>query len=148
MPAFKTFGKEMDKMDSQVDKARKMRAEMQKRGQALFAEWEKKMGAITNETIKAKAAANRARLQELYSTIEPDVAALKETGTAFLNDLKDLRAYFQIDLSSGGIALMADTVTKCTSEGKTVKGLLDKILATLDQVKAQLAPGGTGQSTK
>jgi hypothetical protein len=144
MPSFKTFTKEMDKMAGQIEKARKMRADMQKKGEALFAEWEKKMGTITNPEIKAKAEANRDKLKELYSTIEPDITAAKDTGTAFVSNLKDLQAYFQVDLSSTGIASVADTITKATDEGKTVQGQLDKILATLDQVKAQMAPGTTG----
>jgi LPS O-antigen subunit length determinant protein (WzzB/FepE family) len=142
--AYKTFQKELSKMDSQVEQARKTKADMQKKGEALFQEWEKKMGAITNPEIKAAADANRAKLQELYKSIEPDVAAAKDAGNAFVTDLKDLNAYFQVDLSSAGIASMSGTVTKCNTEGKNVQGLLDKILATLDQVKAQMAPGGTG----
>lgn len=145
VPAFKTYTKELDKMDSQVEKARKLRAEMKKRGESLFKEWEKKMGAMTNEEIKAKASANRAKLQALYDSIEPDVVAVNETGTRFLTDLKDLRAYFEVDLSSSGIASMSDTIARCTADGQTVKGLLAKVLGTLDQVKAQLAPGGTGK---
>ena len=142
--AFKTYGKEITKMEDQVEKARKMRADMQKKGQALFAEWEKKMGTITNPQIKAASEANRAKLQALYDSIEPDIAAAKESGTNFMSDLKDLQAYFQVDLSSAGIASVADMVTKANDDGKTVQGLIDKILATLDQVKAQMAPGGTG----
>jgi chromosome segregation ATPase len=143
--SFKTFSKEMDEMDDQVDKARKMRADMQKRGQDLFKEWEKKMGTITNPDIKAAAEANRAKLQELYKSIEPDITAAKDTGNAFLADPKDLNAYFQVDLSSGGIASVSSQVTKCNSDGKAVQGMLDKVLSTVDQVKAQMAPGGTRQ---
>jgi len=142
--AYKNFTKELGKMDDQVEKARKMRADMQKKGDALFQEWEKKMGTITNPEIKAAAEANRAKLQDLYKSIEPDIAAAKESGNAFVTDLKDLNAYFQVDLSSTGIASMSSQVAKCDSDGKTVQGLIDKILATLDQVKAQMAPGGTG----
>jgi DUF2959 family protein len=142
--SFKAFQKELDKMNGEVEDARKMRADMQKKGDALFAEWEKKMGAITNPQIKAAAEANRTKLQALYQSIEPDIAAAKETGTSFLSDLKDLQAYFQVDLSSGGIASVADMITKADADGKTVQGQLDKVLATLDQVKAQMAPGGTG----
>jgi hypothetical protein len=144
-PSYKTFMKEVEKMGGQVDKARKMRADMQKRGEELFKEWEKKMGAITNPEIKAAAEANRAKLQELYKTIEPDVAAAKDAGNAFIGDLKDLVAYFEVDLSAGGIATMSTTIQKCTADGKTVQGLIDKVLATMDQVKAQMAPGGTAQ---
>ena len=131
-------------MDDQLDKARKTRADMQKKGQALFAEWEKKAGAITNPEIKAAADANRAKLQSLYSSIEPDVKEAKDQGNLFVSDLKDLNAYFQVDLSTTGIASVSSMITKCDSDGRTVQGLLDKILATLDQVKAQMAPGGTG----
>ena len=113
--------------------------------EVLFQEWEKKMGTITNPEIKAAAEANRAKLQELYKSIEPDIAAAKDTGNAFLSDLKDLRAYFQVDLSSGGIASVSNMVTKANTEGKTIQGMLDKVLSTVDQVKAQMAPGGTGQ---
>jgi len=146
--SYKTFAKELSKMDDQVEQARKTKADMQKKGEALFQEWEKKMGTITNPDIKAAAEANRAKLQELYKSIEPDVTAAKDAGAAFVTDLKDLNAYFQVDLSSSGIASMSSTVTKCNSDGKTVQGLLDKILATLDQVKAQMAPGGTGAAKK
>src|SRR5262245_41412765 len=85
--SFKAYSKEMQKMEDQVEKARKMRADMQKKGQALFAEWEKKMGTITNPEIKAKAEANRAKLQALYDSIEPDIEAAKESGTTFMSDL-------------------------------------------------------------
>jgi DUF2959 family protein len=142
--AFKSFQKELGKMNDEVEDARKMRADMQKKGQALFAEWEKKMGTITNPQIKAAAEANRTKLQALYDSIEPDIAAVKETGTSFLSDLKDLQAYFQVDLSSAGIASVADMITKANADGKTVQTLLDKVLTTLDQVKTQMAPGGTG----
>jgi len=142
--SYKSFTKELGKMDDQLEQARKTKADMQKKGQALFQEWEKKAGAITNPEIKAAADANRAKLQSLYSSIEPDVKEAKDQGNLFMSDLKDLNAYFQVDLSAGGIATVADLVTKCTAEGKNVQGLLDKILATLDQVKAQMAPGGTG----
>lgn len=142
--SFKTYTKEIGKMEDEVEKARKMRADMQKKGQALFAEWEKKMGTITNPEIKAASEANRQKLQALYGSIEPDITAAKESGTTFLSDLKDLQAYFNVDLSSSGIASVANMVTKANDDGKTVQGLIDKILATLDQVKAQMAPGGTG----
>jgi len=145
--AYKTFTKEMGKMEDQVDKTRKMRADMQKKGDALFQAWEKKMGTITNPEIKAAAEANRAKLQELYKSIEPDIAAVKDTGNAFMADLKDLNAYFAVDLSSSGISSMSSQIAKCTSDGKTVQGQLDKVLATVDQVKAQMAPGGTGTAT-
>jgi len=142
--SYKTFAKELDKMDGQIDKARKMRADMQKRGQALFKEWEKRAGAISNPQIKAAADANRAKLEALYGSIEPDVTAAKTSGDLFVSDLKDLNAYFQVDLSTAGIASIAGMITKCDSDGRTVQSLLDRILATLDQVKAQMAPGGTG----
>ena len=142
--SYKTFTKELAKMDDQIEQARKTKADMQKRGQALFAEWEKKAGAISNPEIKAAATANRAKLQSLYASIEPDVKEAKDQGNLFVSDLKDLNAYFQVDLSASGIATVSDLVGKCTAEGKTVQGLLDKILSTLDQVKAEMAPGGTG----
>jgi len=142
--SYKTFTKELGKMGDQLDKARKTRADMQKKGKALFQEWEKKAGAMTNPEIKAAAEKNRAKLQDLYGSIEPDVTAAKESGELFVSDLKDLNAYFQVDLSTTGISSVANMITKCDSDGKTVQGLLDKILATLDQVKTQMAPGGTG----
>jgi len=142
--SYKTFAKELDRMDGQIDKARNIKADMQKRGQALFKEWEKKAGAINNPQIKAAADANRAKLQALYSSIEPDVAVAKTSGDLFVSDLKDLNAYFQVDLSTAGISSVAGMITKCGSDGRTVQSLIDRILATLDQVKAQMAPGGTG----
>jgi len=136
--AFKKYSDQIKNMDKQIEKTRSYRQKMQEQGQAYFKEWEAKMGAVTNEELKAKAAARRTELQAQYEKISASVAQAKDDSAKFWQDLQDLQKYYASDLSPAGISGTAEMVAKASADGKTVQGYIDQAVAAVDKVMSEM----------
>jgi len=136
--AFKKYSDQIKNMDKQIEKTRSYRQKMQEQGQAYFKEWEAKMGAVTNEELKAKAAARRTELQAQYEKISASVAQAKDDSAKFWQDLQDLQKYYASDLSPAGISGTAEMVAKASADGKTVQGYIDQAVAAVDRVMSEM----------
>jgi len=136
--AFKKYSDQIKNMDKQIEKTRNYRQKMQEQGQAYFKEWEAKMGAVTNEELKAKAAARRTELQAQYEKISASVAQAKDDSAKFWQDLQDLQKYYASDLSPAGISGTAEMVAKASADGKTVQGYIDQAVAAVDKVMSEM----------
>jgi phage shock protein A len=89
--AFKKYSDQLKEMDKQIQDTKDYAKQMKERGQAYFAEWEKSMQTISNETLKAKAAERRATLQAQYQQIQAGVDQARQDSTKFWKDLQDLQ---------------------------------------------------------
>jgi DUF2959 family protein len=136
--AFKKYSDQIKAMDKQIQKTKGYAQKMKEQGAAYFKAWEEKMGAVSNEEMKAKAAARRAELQAQYDKIQAGIEEAKTNSGKFWQDLQDLQKYYASDLSPKGIAGSADLVTKTTADSKTIEGYMDQIVAGVDQVMAEL----------
>jgi DNA repair exonuclease SbcCD ATPase subunit len=136
--AFKKYSDQIKNMDKQIQKTRSYRQKMQEQGQAYFKEWEAKMGAVTNEELKAKATARRAELQAQYEKISASVAQAKDDSAKFWQDLQDLQKYYASDLSPAGISQTAEMVAKASADGKTIQGYIDQAVAAVDKVMTEM----------
>jgi DNA repair exonuclease SbcCD ATPase subunit len=135
--AFKKYSDQIKAMDKQIQKTKGYAQKMKEQGAAYFKAWEEKMGAVTNEEMKAKAAARRTELQAQYDQIQAGIEEAKTNSGKFWQDLQDLQKYYASDLSPKGIAGTADLVTKTTADSKTIEGYMDKVVAGVDQVLAE-----------
>ena len=136
--AFKKYSDEIKKMDKQIQKTRSYRQKMHERGQAYFKDWEAKMGAVTNEELKARAAERRAALQAEYEKISASVEQAKENSGKFWQDLQDLQKYYASDLSPQGITATGEMVAKASTDGKTIQGYIDQVVAAVDKVMTEM----------
>lgn len=136
--AFKKYSDQIKSMDKQIQKTKGYRQKMVERGQAYFKDWEAKMGAVTNEELKARAAERRAALQAQYETISTNVQQAKDNSAKFWQDLQDLQKYYASDLSPTGISGTAEMVAKASTDGKAVQGYLDQVVAAVDKVMSEM----------
>ena len=142
-PAFTQFEKEHDKMLDQVKDIQANAKALRKQGEKLFAEWQKQMGTMTNEAIKARAEERKAALQGFFDKVKSSMEAGKAAAGPFAAELKDIRTYLTNDLTPAGIDSMQDIITQATTNGTTIKTSISEVITAVDAFKAEISPTGT-----
>jgi hypothetical protein len=138
--AYKEFEKAVPGIDAAAAKAKKRAEAMRVRGQEYFQQWEKELAAVNNEEIRKLAAERKTKLQATFGQIKTFMEPARDQFNTWLTDLKDLQKYLSNDLTIAGIDAVKPLITKTQAEGQAVQATLDKVIAELNTIVANLTP--------
>jgi len=127
---FAAYSKSLAALDRQAKVVRKRAEEMRAMGDEFFKEWE------APEDVSPE---RRAALNASYTRIEEDTTLAKEQFTPFLQALKDIESYLELDLSLTGIHSMGELTQKAKDNGAKVKTSIDAALLQLNSVGGMLS---------
>jgi len=102
---------------------------------SYFGAWEEKVEEINNPTIRASAEARRKRLRDAHEQIVTASGEARDAYVPFMKDLQDIRKYLSTDLSRSSVADLKDAAAKVQVDGRAVRGKIDAIIATLDNIQ-------------
>ena len=127
---FDGYKKSLAALDRQAKVVRKRAEEMRTMGDDFFKEWE------APENMSPE---RRAELTASYAKIQQDTTLAKEQFTPFLQSLKDIESYLELDLSPTGINSMGDLTKKAKDNGARVKTSIDAALVQVNSVRGMLS---------
>lgn len=138
--AYEQFSENVNRLDSESAKAKKIGQEMKTQGQAYFAQWEKQLAEIQNPEIKKLAEQQKNKLRQTFSSIQTYSEPLKAQFEPWLANLKDLQKYLSNDLTISGVDAAKSLFAKTRAEGYEVQKSMDALVAELNTIAATLTP--------
>jgi hypothetical protein len=138
--SYNKFCADLEIIENEVSAMRSRQASMKANTTAFFKGWEEEMGAVKNAQIKQLAAERRKSLEESYDKVKVALDQLKKDGNPYLDDLKDLKTYFDIDLTPAGITASKPLIATVTELSTVVKKDLQDLGAQIKNIEDLLAP--------
>jgi len=132
--AFKAYSTEVNKLDAQAKRVGKTADEMEKKGGAYFAAWEKKTANISNVQMRAKAAERRAALTASFERIGEAYGKLDDSYPALMADLKDIESFLSSELTGDSVDAISDQMDKSGTDAETVKAAIVDVTQVIDDV--------------
>jgi hypothetical protein len=139
-PAYEQYCKEVSKLESIAEKARKRSQDMKEKGQAYFTQWEQQLAQVKDEEIRKLAQERKAKLQGAFNKIREVTEPLKGQFDPWLSSLKDLQAYLGQDLTIAGVDAAKNLFAKAKSQGLEVQKSMDQLVAELNTLTAAITP--------
>jgi len=138
---YKQFAKKVAGTQKQCKKLRDSAETMQVKGDEYFMAWEKELESFENPDIRARSEERRATALESFQKMTGSVQGAIESIEPYLGDMKDIQTYLNIDLTPAGIASISTQIQKTKEKAKTVHGTIDRAIAEIDRVAAEMPAG-------
>jgi acetylglutamate synthase len=126
-PQYQLFADNVAKVEAAAKAIAANRKSMGERQKEFFAKWDEQLAQIKNEDIKAR---SQSRKDEVNKNLLAIKTSYLEAATAFkpfMANLKDVQKYLSVDLTTGGIAAIKDTVTKVNESAVPLKTSIAKV---------------------
>lgn len=139
-PLFKSYSDSLDSLESAAKSVASHADQMKAKGDAYFADWDKKIAEINNEDIKARSQARREEVRASLARISTLYQDAKNQFQPFMADLKDIRSALNTDLTQSGIAALDPSIRKAAGEGANVRGTIQNLIKEFDALGVQMSP--------
>ena len=126
-PQFKQFNADLAEVESAAKEVGAARRSMGEKGKEFFAAWDAQLAQISNEDIKARSEARKKEVTDRLDAIKRSYTEAETAFRPFMNNLKDVQKYLSVDLTSGGVTAIKDTVAKANQEAVTLKASATKL---------------------
>ncbi|HEX5220050.1 MAG TPA: DUF2959 family protein [Verrucomicrobiae bacterium] len=132
-PQFKQFTANLAEVESAAKDIGAARRAMGEKSKEFFAAWDAQLAQINNEDIKARSEARKKDVADKMEAIKRSYTEAETAFRPFMNSLKDVQKYLSVDLTSGGVSAIKDTVTKANQDAAK---LGEEITQLAEQFKA------------
>ena len=122
---FDAFARNAQAVEEHGANLENISAVMSDQGNAFFLNWENEISAMTNEKLKAHAAAQRESALKAFHEIDVQGPELRAAYQKFVADLRNLQTFFDFDKSAGGVAAASTVISQARLHGADFKRLLD-----------------------
>ena len=139
-PQFKQFTSHLAEVESAAKEIAAARRTMGEKSKEFFADWDKQLAQINNEDIKARSEERKKDVAAKMDAIKRSYTETEVAFRPFLTGLQDVRKYLSVDLTSGGIAAIKNTVTKADQDAA-------KLGASITQLSEQFKALGLAMSS-
>jgi chromosome segregation ATPase len=139
---YKTFTKEVENLDKMAQKAKSNSEKANAARDEYLKQWQASQANIQNAQLKAASEARRAELGPKIEAIKSSLASASATFKPFMQDLKDLTVFLGNSLNAATVASASDMMTKCNTDGASVKADIAKGSAALKDLAGSIQPGG------
>lgn len=137
----KPFGKftsGVANIQKMADSARERSTVMKARTKEQYDLWMEELAGIQSEDMKAMAEDRRKAAMKSFDAISQVAADVKEAYEPFINHLKDIQVYLANDLNPAGINSLSKQIAQAHKEAGAVQAELDKLIAEIAKVRAQM----------
>jgi septal ring factor EnvC (AmiA/AmiB activator) len=139
--AYKNFTKQVDALGKVADKAKANSQKATEQRDAYLKQWQESQAGIQNAQLKAASEARRAELMPKIEAIKGSLTSASTTFKPFHQDLKDLTVFLANALNPAGVASANELMTKCNTDGASVKADLAKASAAVKDLAGSIQPG-------
>lgn len=143
--AFKTFTKDVQRLEVDSFKVRARAQAIRTRGQAYFERWQEHLASVQDPEVRKLAEQRRDHLQERFTQIRLHTQQAREAFQPFMAGLRRLRNGLENDPAVAGTDSMRDLIRTTRDHGLKVEAGLTAILGELDAVAAMLKPDKTAK---
>lgn len=137
---YKLFVRQLAESEVSKEGLRDRLEEMKTDGDTYFQVWERELESFSNPEIRERCEKRRNTALESYQQVTETVQATIDSFDLLLVDLRDIRRYLDIDLTSGGIAAISEVIDKANADSAEVKDLIDSAIRALDRMASDLSP--------
>ena len=126
-PQYKAFVENLATVQATAKSVAETRRAMGERDKEFFAKWDEQLALIKNEDIKARSQGRKDEVKQQMLALKKSYTEAEMAFHPFLSDLKDVQKYLSIDLTTGGLASIKDTVDRVTQNAGPLKGSISKL---------------------
>lgn len=138
---YQKFVQEYNKTESLANDSARQAMEVQAKGEQQLKAWQAEAATIQDPELRKKAADRRAEQAQRYRQFATDMSETNRTLQAFLVDLRDIKTYLDLDLSTRGVEAVRDKIDRANADSSQVVQSLDHLNQRLDAVSISLQPG-------
>ena len=126
-PQYKSFVENLAAVQSTAKGVAETRRAMGEQDKQFFAKWDEQLAQIKNEDIKARSQNRKDEVKQQMLALKKSYTEAEMAFRPFLNDLKDVQKYLSVDLTTGGLASIKDSVDRVTQNAGPLKGSISKL---------------------
>ena len=130
-----TFVAQIQETQRQADDIRDTSAKMHDLGDTYFASWDAELASMTNADLKRQSASQKEATQQAYRQIAAQAPNVRAAYEKFMDDLRNLRTYFDKDKTASGVASASSLIAKTNADGAELQRQIDQETANLSQVQ-------------
>jgi hypothetical protein len=137
---FQTFERELSNLELLAVKARRLYGKLDARAQAFFGGWTQESALIESVELRQRAEERRAAVQASFQTVSQHRLESDLLLARLIDQLGDLRAYLEHDLTGAGLASARDQIAQAVQDGRALQELLGASAAAKAVAMEALAP--------
>ncbi|MBK9140161.1 MAG: DUF2959 family protein [Verrucomicrobia bacterium] len=108
-------------------------------GQQYFANWQKTIDGIANESLRKKSQKRLDAVRERYGKVEKSLVAAGGKFKPFLSDLGDISAALANDITAGGVKAIKSTVSSANWNYQGVSKAVNDALKEMAKMEGLLS---------
>ena len=139
LDTYNDFVAQIDETQRQADGIRSTAMAMRDQGDSYFATWDAELATMTNTDLRSQSAAQRAATQQAYHEIAAKAPDVRTAYDKFMDDLTNLRTYFERDKSASGVAAASSQIARTQADGAELQRQLDQESANLARVQSMFS---------
>lgn len=139
-PQFKKFSAAVGKSASLGTSIRDADTELQARSELYFAEWDKELAAIQNESIRASGQARKLEVITQCNNVRNACLTAQTECSPVLSDLNDIERLLKADLTPGGLAAVRDETARINQRAAPVQDTVNKLVADMRALATAMSP--------
>jgi hypothetical protein len=139
-PQFDRFAAAVKKIHSLSNEVRRTEAKLEARGQLHFANWEKELAAMQNDTVRYSGQKRKLELQSRFDAARNTSRLLLTSLGPVQADLGDVKRFLNSDLTSAGLAAIRDAANQITQQAGPARQQLEQLVAELRSLAVALSP--------
>jgi vacuolar-type H+-ATPase subunit I/STV1 len=141
-PQFKNYSKSLSALESTEKDLSETAGAMSKKGQAYFAEWDKRVAELQNEDIKERSIERRKAVEANFAKIQENYNEAKVAFKPLMDDLRDVRTALDADLTLTGVQTLETTAKTVSERAGPVKEDLKKLADVFRELGVKLSKSG------
>ena len=135
---YKRFVKKMTASEKQCEKVTESAENMKTQGDAFFLAWEQELISIENPDIRKPSEERRTMSLKSHEKMTAAMQNAIDSFKLFLNNMKDIQKYLDIDLTPAGISLISTQTGKSKEKAVTAQETIDVAIAEIDRAVAEM----------
>jgi hypothetical protein len=137
---FTKFQESLSTLESTAKDVSERAADMKKRGDAYFAQWEKDIAEIHDEDIKKVTAERRAQRMDQFQKVQLSYQQVAETFKPYLADLRDIEQALSAELTTGSVEAMKPFVSKAKNDKVPLRQASEALIQQFRDLGVQMSP--------
>jgi hypothetical protein len=126
-PQYRSFVENLTAVQSTAKGVADTRRAMGEKDKEFFAKWDEQLAQIKNEDIKARSQSRKDEVKQRMLAIKRSYTEAEMACQPFMSDLKDVQKYLSVDLTTGGVATIKDTISRVTQSSGPLKFSITKL---------------------
>jgi hypothetical protein len=126
-PQYQLFADNVAKVEASAKAVAAARKSMGEKQKEFFAKWDEQLAQIKNEDIRARSQSRKDEVNKHLLAIKTSYLEAATAFKPFMANVKDVQKYLSVDLTTGGVAAIKDTVTKVNESAVPLNTAIAKV---------------------